>query len=377
MALRTIGVEEEFLLVGPEDGRPRAVAAALLDAEADESAERDLPDVESELQRQQIETATNPCTSPEELFTELGQARRNAAERAQQAGAALVALGTSPMSVSTEVFPDPRYRRIADRFGMTAQEQLTCGCHVHVGIDSDEEAIGVLDRIRPWLSVLLALSANSPFWRGDDSRYASYRAQVWPRWPSGGPTGPFGSPEAYRATVEAMTATKTILDDGMIYFEARWSNKYPTVEIRVADVCTNTSDAVLLALLSRGLVDTAARSWRAGDPPPEARVELLKLASWRASRSGLDDELVDPRTWRPAPAGEVVAALLEHTGDALAASGDQHLAKELTSELLERGNGAQIQRADYRQAGRLEDIVSRAISRTIDPNSPHGSVHSG
>lgn len=364
--LRTVGVEEEFLLVDPADGRPQAVAAALLDADGNERDGRDQPEVESELHRQQIETATKPCRGAEELRAELEQGRRHAAERAAQAGTALVALGTSPMSVHTELFPAPRYRRIADRFGMTAHEQLTCGCHVHVGVASDEEAIGVLDRIRPWLSVLLALSANSPFWRGDDSHYASYRAQVWPRWPSGGPTELFGTPEAYRATIQAMIDTKTILDDGMVYFEARASARYPTVEVRVADVCMNSQDAVLLALLCRGLVETAARAWRVDAPPQPARVELLKLASWRASRSGLDAALVHPGSWRPAPAGEVVGVLLEHTREALEASGDRETVEELTAELLGRGNGAQIQRADYRSAGRLEDVVTKAISRTLN-----------
>ena len=127
----------------------------------------------------------------------------------------------------------------------------------------EPEGVAVLDRIRGWLPCLLALSANSPFWQGHDSGYASFRSQVWGRWPSAGPTGLFGSAETYHATTRAMIASRTILDLGMVYFDARLSAQHPTVEVRVADVCLDADDAVLMAGLVRALVDTAARSWRA------------------------------------------------------------------------------------------------------------------
>lgn len=97
-----------------------------------------------------------------------------------------------------------RYQRMAQRYGLTEQEQLTCGCHVHVSVDSDAEAVGVLDRIRIWLPTLTALSANSPFWQGRDTGYASFRSQVWARWPSSGPIEVQGSTERYRALVQAL-----------------------------------------------------------------------------------------------------------------------------------------------------------------------------
>ena len=187
------------------------------------------------------------------------------------------------------------------RFGLTVSEELTCGCHVHVGIDSDDEGVGALDRIRPWLPPLLALTANSPFWQGGDSGYASYRSQVWQRWPSAGPYAPFGSPAGYHATVQAMIDTDTLLDPGMVYFDARLSVQHPTLEVRVGDVCLDVDDAVLLAALVRGLVETAARAWRAGVPADPVRLELLRLAAWRAGRSGVDGVLLDPCSWRPMP----------------------------------------------------------------------------
>jgi hypothetical protein len=199
-----------------------------------------------------------------------------------------------------------RYLEMAHAFGITAAEQLTCGCHVHVEISSAEEGVAVLDRIGPWLAVLLALSANSPFWQGRDTAYASFRYQAWGRWPTSGPAEVFGTAEAYRETVRQMVGTGTLLDAGMVYFDARLSEHYPTVEIRIADVCLHADDAVLIAALARALVDTAARCWRAGGGSAgHQRTELLRLAAWRASRSGLADVLLNPVTGLPEPAAAV------------------------------------------------------------------------
>src|SRR6202020_136471 len=132
-----------------------------------------------------------------------------------------------------------------------------------------------------------------------DSSYASFRYQAWGRWPCSGPTEWFGSAEAYQATVEQMVRTGTLLDTGMVYFDARLSEHYPTLEVRVADVCLHAADAVLVAALVRALVETEARNWGARQPGPNQRVELLPRAAGRASRSGLDGVLLDPATFRP------------------------------------------------------------------------------
>jgi carboxylate-amine ligase len=359
MGHRTVGLEEEFLLVDPDSGRPRAMAEAMVASTAD----ADDP-LDTELQLQQIETATPPCSSLAELATALAEGREHAREVAREHGADVVAVATSPIAVNSSLYPSRRYRRMAERFGMTADEQLCCGCHVHVEVGSRDEGVAVLDRIRPWLSVLLAVSTNSPFWNGHDSGYASYRTRVWSRWPCAGPTELFGCAREYHQTVQAMVNSGTILDEGMVYFDARLSRQYPTVELRVADVCSYTDDAVLLAALARALVDTAARQWRADIPPAPVRTEMLKLASWRAGRSGVEGELIDPRTWRPTSAATVVHALLDHVRSSLEEHGDHQRSRELTDQLLARGTGSTLQRADYRDHGHLSGVVAAAIRRT-------------
>jgi carboxylate-amine ligase len=363
MSPRSVGVEEELLLVDPATGAALALSAAVL-CSATDGSRRPASQLTSELTGEQVETNTRPCTSLPELAHELHRWRRVASDAAARVGARVAALGTSPVPVDPSITPAPRYQRMLREFGLTVAEQLTCGCHVHVQVESAAEGVAVLDRIRGWLPCLLAISANSPFWQGQDSGYASYRSQVWGRWPSAGPTGCFGCADTYHATVQAMLDTGTILDRGMIYFDARLSHRQPTVEVRVADVCLLVADAVLLAALTRGLVETAARAWRAGAPAPALRTEVLRLASWRAGRSGLDGDLVGP-TGHPEPAEAVLRALVSHIRPALADHGDLRMVDELMGALLSRGTGATEQHHAYRSSGRLTDVVTHATQRTL------------
>ncbi len=171
---------------------------------------------------------------------------------------------------------------------------------MHVSVESDEEGVGVLDRIRVWLPSLLALSANSPFWNGQDSGYASYRSQAFARWPSWGPTDRFGSAEAYHRLVRKMVLSSVILDAGMVYFDARLSQHYPTVEIRSADVCFTVEEAIVVAALCRGLVETAAQ--RVGGRHAGARRADARCCGSRRGRpggKGSRGSLIDWRTGLP------------------------------------------------------------------------------
>jgi carboxylate-amine ligase len=376
---RSVGVEEELLLVQPVTGRPQAVAGTVLrqvrqaaessraagtdQADADRARE-DAASLELELKEQQLETNSQPCHSLSDLHREVRRCRDAAAAAAGKAGAQVAALATSPVAVEPELVSESRYQRMAEAFGLTAHEQLTCGCHVHVEISSDEEGVAVLDRAGPWLAVLLALSANSPFWQGQDSSYASFRYQAWGRWPSSGPTEPFRTAQRYHQTLEQMVRTGTLLDAGMVYFDARLSEHYPTIELRIADVCLHAEDAVLVAALARALVETEARAAREGQPARPSRTEVLRLAAWRASRSGLDDDLLNPVTGLPEQAATVASLLVDHCRDALDDAGDTDAVTEMLSALLARGNGASSQRAAFRQSGRLADVVNSAVAAT-------------
>lgn len=378
--MRTVGVEEELLLVDQDSGVPTAIAERLLkrwQSEAgsdpatdgcfeDEADEAFAGMIEGELQQQQIEVDSPPCTSLADLERQIGDWRRRADELARAVRGRAVAIATSPVEVSPTVRPVARYRKMVERFGLTTAEQLTCGCHVHVGVDSPEEGIAAIDRIRVWLPVLIALSVNSPFWQGADSGYASFRSQAWKRFPTAGPTDPFGTVAAYRTRVSDLLGSDVPLDEGMIYFDARLSHRYPTVEVRVADVCLTADDAVLVAGLVRALVEAAVRDWADSKPAPDLHTDLIRMASWRASRSGVNGRLIDPRTGRPQPAWDVIEALFAHVRPAAEAFGDDECLRHRLDRLRDRGPGANWQRSTYEATGSLRNVILQAADRTLE-----------
>ncbi|MEU3374205.1 glutamate--cysteine ligase [Streptomyces sp. NPDC006660] len=371
--MRTVGVEEELLLVDPDTGVPSALASEVLARLAkwgDEESGAPPHAFARELQGQQLEFGTRPHTDMDALGAEVVRRRRAVARHAREAGASVVALATSVLPVRPAVNAGVRYRWMEQQFGLTTQEQLTCGCHVHVSVASDDEGVAVVDRIQPWLPVLTALSGNSPYWHGRDTLYSSYRSRVWGRWPMSGPTPVFGSAERYHAQVDAMVTSGVVRDRGMIYFDARLSHRYPTVEIRVADVCLEATTTRLVACLSRALVDTAARDWKEGRGPLGHGVNLLRLAAWQGARSGLDGELLHPLTMLPRPAPVVVYALLDHVREALEDTGDLAWARRAMADLLARGNGARLQRALFARTGSLRGVVAGCVRRTLGEREP-------
>lgn len=365
--MRTVGVEEELLLVDERTGKPCAVASDVLrvaTSHGETSGEVERGSMVHELQEEQVETYTPPESDLTHLGQDLRTWRAAAIADAAEVGARVIASGTSPLPATPQLVHTPRYERMAERFGLTTSEQLTSGCHVHVSIDSIGEGVGVLDRIRVWLSVLLAVSANSPFWNGRDSGYASFRSQAQARWPTTGPTELFGSVATYRQHVDDLLGSGVPLDEGMLYTEARLSRHYPTVEVRICDVCLEVDDAVLVAALARGLVETAAREHAAGDPPPTVSVSVLRLATWQAGRAGVGGELVDPLTARPVPARARCEALLVHVADALHDAGDLALVEQGIERVLIHGTGADRQRAVLGRTGSLTEVVRDLACRT-------------
>lgn len=370
MQLRTLGVEEEFLLADL-DGVPSPVGEQVVSGTTDRATSRSQPaeGIEHELQQEQAETGTRVRVELAELHGDLMERRRTLATSAHAQDAVIVAVGTSPVAVQPTVTEDARYLHMMDAYGAAAWERLTCGCHVHVGIDSRAQGVAVINAVQPWLSVILALSSNSPFWQGQDTGYASYRRMVWDRWPGAGPTGPFADDQDYDATVAALVDSHVLLDEAMIYFDARLSAKYPTLEVRVADVCTDPEDAVLVAALCRGLVDTAASSL--ADPTlswPRARIELLRGAAWRAARSGLEGELVDPVSGRAWPAPARLQHLVDLVRPSLERHGDLERVETSMHRLLTAGTGAAAQRAAHRRGQSVQAVVLDAAERTVRPH---------
>lgn len=352
----TIGVEEEFLLGDAETGAPRPDAAMILDR-----ARRGVEEgIDDELRTAMVETGTAVCLDAAGLRADLVRHRDAVRRAAAEAGAVVLATAAHPTAPSqaTGFTDDERYQRMAERFGETARETLVCGCHVHVRVPDRSHGVAVIDRIGRWLAPLVAIAANSPLWQGRDTGFDSWRSQVWSRWPTAGPTSRFGDLAGYEARADALVAMGAAIDRGMLYYDARLSESFPTVEVRVADVCLDVDDAVLVALLARGLVETALGG--ADEEEPEVPVELLRAAGFVAARSGTRGELVDPRSLQPAAAPDVLTALVEHVAPALQAREETDLVHDGLARILARGNGAARQRAAWQRGGdqAVIDLVS-------------------
>ncbi|MFV8049621.1 glutamate--cysteine ligase [Mycobacterium sp. 48b] len=351
----TVGVEEEFLLVDPQRGEPIARNKQVAACAAEHGV-----DLQLELTSCQVETTTDVMDTSGALRTELTRLRRIASEAAAANGAQLLAVGLPPtVPHKFPVTPTARYRRIAHRFGMIAHEQGICGCHVHVAVPSRPHAIYVSNWLRPWLHVLLALTANSAIYRNTDSGYASFRSVLWSRWPSSGPPPYFDSAAQYDEAVAMLERAGVALDDGMIYWDVRPSANFPTVEVRVSDVPATVAETVLVATLIRAGVMTAQRAHDDGESVPRLADCQIRAAHWKAAHDGLDgdgiDLLGDQST---VPVRDLLNRFVETVRPALVALGDYEMVRGEIARIAAEGNGAMRQRRAWRRRGEIADVIS-------------------
>jgi carboxylate-amine ligase len=341
--VRTFGVEEELLLFDARTARPIARGKEIVAAAEEPASGHELT---TEFKDEQLEVVNPPQTTLEGQLEAIRTGRAFADAAARAFGARVAALSTCPLPLASTRASGIRYDRMATRFGITAAEQLTCGFHVHVEISSDEEGVAVLDRLRVWLPVILALGANSPFWMGTDTGYASYRYQVWGRWPTSGPCQEFGSVAHYRRHCDELLGSGAALDDGMLYFDARLSARFPTVEVRIADLCLEPEHAAVLAELIRAMVETASRQWAEGDLP-------------------------SPLTGSFEPAWAVVGQLLDAVRPVLDDHATTGPVTSVLDDLLHNGTGAARQRRVHREAGgtpgALRAVVEAALATHSSP----------
>lgn len=359
----TVGVEEEFQIVDAEtlELRPRSErivpeAKSLLGDE-----------VQRELSQSVVETGTPVCSSLADVRSELVRLRGVVAAVAARHGSLIAATGTHPHSewLGQTITEQDRYLDMAEDYQQLAREQLICGCHVHVAIDDRDIAIRIMDHVRTWLPTLLALAGNSPYWQRIDTGYASYRTQIFERWPTTGIPSRFGSRAAYDDLVGSLVKCGAITDATKLYWDLRPSARFDTLEFRVADVMLTVDDTVLLVALCRSLVRTAYDAALSGEVPADPPPEVLRAARWRAARYGLDDRLVDVHHGTLVPAGAAVDELLRFVRADLEGAGEWDEAIALWRRVAAEGNGARRQRAAFQRSGSWADLMRYVVEQTL------------
>ncbi|MFE4258866.1 glutamate--cysteine ligase [Streptomyces sp. NPDC056883] len=339
----TVGVEEEYLLVDPTTGLPAPLVEEVRrTAGLGPLTERG--EVQDELLQSQIEVATPVCSSLEEVGGHLLRLRHAVASAAEENGCRIAATGAAPLRgpLPVPVTRTQRYLRMEGQARQLVDEQLICGMHVHVSVPDAATGVAVMNRIRGWLPTLLAMSANSPLWDGRDTGFASWRTIVFGRWPVSGPPPVFDGSADYERRLEALLSTGVIADRGQVYWQARLSDRYPTIEVRCLDVQLRADDAVMFAGIVRGLVATAIAEEEAGVPLAVCAPELVQAGNWHAARHGLNRTLVDP-SGIPQSSGDVLCSLVRHIAPALEEAGDVREVTALVHRLLREGTPADRQ----------------------------------
>jgi carboxylate-amine ligase len=359
----TFGIEEEYHLVDPATLALRPtpeLAAAALRKEIG-------PRIHAEIATTQIETVSGVCATLAELRAELVAARTDAAQAAARVGVAVLPASTHPFGGWQQqvITSAPRYEAMVERWAGLASQQDICGCHVHVGVPDVETAVIVMDRAAPYLALLLAMTGSSPFHDGVDTGYDSFRTIWWSRWPTTGIPEPLGSAEEFHRVVAGLVASGVIADGSHLYWDVRPSYHLPTVEFRLADVCTDLDDAVLHAALVRSLVRVlAARGPGSGGHRP--RSEHLRAARWRAARHGIGGQLFDPRLGALVDARLAIRRLLAELEADLCERGEWAEVCDLVSRLFSRGTSAIRQRATWLRTGDRREVAA-GILRDATP----------
>ena len=359
----TLGVEEEYQIINPQT-RELCGKAEQIIRNARETLDEDV--VQPEMYRSQIEIATTVCQNLAEARQELIRCRQAVVEAAKKQEQAIAAAGTHPFSSwqEQEITPKSRYRNLESDLKQVIRELIIFGNHVHVGFSDRAIALQVINRARIWLSVLLALSANSPFWMGRETGYASYRTTMWSRLPLTGQPQIFADYEEYQTLIDDLIATGAIEDPTTIYWDIRLSDKFPTIEFRATDICLTVDEAVTMAGLIRALVWTCYQEVVNDIPLNAIRPELLQTAHWYAARYGLTADLIDVIDKVAIPASDLVNKFLDYLQPALEKFGDWDTISKSVNQILEQGNGAQRQLAIYEKTGSYQDVVDYIVAQT-------------
>jgi len=318
--------------------------------------------VKPELLTSVLEIATPPCAGIAEAGEELRKLRRMMVDIAAERNLLVGAAGTHPFGRWEEqaIVDRPRYRALVEDLGYIARRELIFGTHVHVGMEGADRAIYVADGIRRYLPLLLALSVNSPFWRGHTTGMMSARTPVFRAFPRCGIPPHYGTWEIYSHRVGQMVRSGAIEDYTYLWWDVRAHPNIGTVETRICDQQTSLETTLSLAALTVSLARRLASLYDAEEPLVEYPSELIDDNKVRAALRGMEGDLVDFRAGHHVPAPELAKRLLEElAGDAHELGCASHL--ETVWEILREGTGARRQLAAWERRHQLEDVVRELV----------------
>ena len=356
----TIGIEEELMIVDAETLELTNSIEAMLEALPQAEGQ-----VKPELMESVLEVATTPCRNTREAGAQLRDLRRLTQRTAADLGLSIGSAGTHPFAMweDQRIVARPRYRDLVAALRFVARQELIFGVHVHVGVDDPEKAIHVANGMRVHVPLLLALSANSPFWRADSTGLLSTRTPIFRAFPRVGIPPTYKSFEDYSNRVAFMVESGAIEDYTYLWYDVRPHPNFGTVETRVMDAQTRLEHTLALAALVQALVKELCEHYESGQELSRYPFEMLDENKWLAARHGLDGELVDLPSVERVRTRDLVKRVVDRVrGHAEELGSADHL--DGLDDLLQRGNGAARQIVVYEANHDLREVVSEIIDKT-------------
>jgi len=356
----TIGIEEELMILDATTLDLSNSIERLLDATPG-------GEVRPELMESVLEVATTPTRNTAEAGEQLRGLRRSVIAAAQAKDLTIGSAGTHPFAMweDQRIAARPRYRDLVSALRFVARQEIIFGLHVHVGVEGAEKAIHVANGMRVHLPVLLALSANSPFWRGDSTGLASTRTPIFRAFPRVGIPPYYDGWEDYEKRIGFLVDTRVIEDYTYLWYDVRPHPELGTVEVRVMDAQTRVEHTLALAALVQAMVKELCEHFDAGGTLSPFPHEMIDENKWLAARHGLDGELVDlPSSDRVRTrdlAHRLYDRMREHARDL---GSESEL--EGIPELLDRGNGAARQLVVYEANSDLRELMADIVSATAE-----------
>ena len=357
----TVGIEEELMILEQAGlGLAQGIETILAEVPAELDGE-----VKPELMQSVLEIATTPCPNVRAAGEQLRTLRRAVAEIAERNGMFLGAAATHPFALpeDQEIVDRPRYRELAAELQYIARQELIFGTHVHVGIEGPDRAVYVADGIRRYLPLMLALSANSPFWRGSATGMMSARTAIFRAFPRCGIPPHYGTWEIFSNRVELMMRAGAIEDYTYLWWDVRPHPNLGTVETRVFDQQTRLEHTISLAALVVAIAHRLCALYDAEEPLVEYPTELVDDNKVRAAIRGVDGRLVDFRRGEQVPAPEMALRLIELVADHADELGCRAEVEGI-KDLLEIGTGAHRQLEVYERSGDMNALVAEIAEKT-------------
>ena len=362
MPLFTLGIEEEFQTIDPVTRELRSHMSKIVEGGQITLQER----VKAEMHQAVVEVGTNICHNIQEARAEVTELRKHIIELADQQNLLVAAAGTHPFSDWQDqlITPNERYDALIDELRDVARGNLIFGLHVHVGIESREEGIQILNAVRYFLPHIYALSTNSPFWCGRNTGFKSYRSKVFDKFPRTGIPDFFASANEYDEYIKLLVKTNCIDNGKKIWWDIRLHPYFDTIEFRICDIPMRIDETICIAALIQALVAKMHKLLKQNLSFRPYRKVLINENKWRAARYGIQGKLIDFCKQEEVPYRELCGELLDFVDDVLDELGSRHEV-EYIKQILDHGTGADRQLAVFEQTGGdLKAVVDYIVEET-------------